>query len=389
MRILLRLTGLFCAATSPVHAGDTVFADGFDPSRWVQGYFVGYQRSLLAPEDVDFRAVTHLMIGRLRPLADGRLTRDFDIDDVQGPPWAASASAAAHAAGRKAILMIGGAGEIEGWRGAAATPQGRERLAAELQAAAEAFDADGFDLDWEPLDTGDRDDFLALVHAIRSRVPGAILTLPVGWINANFATPDPWWGEVAPLFDRINVMSYDMEWPADGWQSWHSSALHGESGTTPSSISSSVAFYRASGVPAAKLGIGSGFYGVCWRGVTEPRRDPGWIVGSDGQFSYATVVRDYLTPAARRWDADAHVPYLSSAAGLGPQGCTFLSYEDAQSLADKGAWAKAQGLGGLIVWTLAQGHLPDAPAGQRDPLLDAIRSGFLDGVSGPAARPRR
>lgn len=374
---VLRLASLLGLAALPAHAGDAIFADGFDPSRWVQGYLVGYERSLLAPGDVDFRAITHLMIGRLRPLPDGSLTRDFDIDDVQGPQWATSAVAAAHAAGRKAFLMIGGAGEIEGWRSAAATPQGRDRMAAELQELVATWGVDGFDLDWEPLDTGDRGDFLALVHAIRARVPGTALTLPVGWINTNFATPDSWWGEIAPLFDRLNIMSYDMEWPADGWQSWHGSALHGESGSTPSSVSGSVAYYRASGVPAARLGIGSGFYGVCWRGVTGPRQDPGWIVGSDGQFSYAGIVQHYLTPAARRWDAVAHVPYLSSTAGLGPQGCNFLSYEDAESLADKGAWAKAQGLGGLILWTVGQGHLPDAPAGQRDPLLDAIRTGYL------------
>lgn len=373
----VRLACLLGLAAPSVHAGDAIFADGFDPSRWVQGYFVGYERSLLAPQDVDFRAVTHLMIGRMRPLADGSLTRDFDIDDQEGPQWAASAVAAAHAANRKAIIMIGGAGEIDGWHGAASTQQGRERLADALRDVVASWSVDGFDLDWEPLEEGDRADFTALVQTVRARVPGAILTVPVGWINTNFAEPDPWWGGIAPLFDRLNIMSYDMEWPADGWQSWHSSALHGETGTTPSSISGSVAYYLASGVPAAKLGVGSGFYGVCWRGVTAPHQEPGWIVGSDGEFSYATIAQQYLTPAARRWDATAHVPYLSSPGGLGPQSCNFLSYEDAQSLADKGAWAKQQGLGSLILWTIGQGHLPDAPAGQRDPLLEAIRTSFL------------
>ncbi len=32
---------------------------------------------------------------------------------------------------------------------------------------------------------------------------------------------------------------------------------------------------------------------------------------------------------------------------------------------------------GTIVWTINQGYLPDAPAGSRDPLMDALRTTFL------------
>ena len=97
-------------------------------------------------------------------------------------------------------------------------------------------------------------------------------------------------------------------------------------------------------------------------------------------MSYATIITNYYnpTPSARMWDAAAHVPYLSSATPLGSAGCTFVTYEDAQSLGDKGAYARNKGLGGLIIWTISQGHLPSLPLGQRDPLLDAIRTGYLD-----------
>jgi chitinase len=40
-------------------------------------------------------------------------------------------------------------------------------------------------------------------------------------------------------------------------------------------------------------------------------------------------------------------------------------------------YARSQGLGGAIIWTISQGHIPTLPAGQRDPLLDAIRTSFL------------
>ncbi|MEO5558957.1 MAG: glycoside hydrolase family 18 protein [Dokdonella sp.] len=381
-----RLTAIaFCCTcvlgTAPALAADAIFADGFDPARWVQGYYVGYEQGMYPIGEVDFSAITHLMVGRERPLTGGGLSHDYDIDNTNGPIWAHSAVNAAHAAGRKAVLMIGGAGEIDGWRGSADTPAHRATFVGSLLANVDSYGYDGLDLDWEPLEAGDQSNFIALAQALRAARPGLILTVPLGWINSNFTnTPDAFLAQIAPLFDRINIMSYDMAGPWDGWKSWHNSALHGETANTPSSVSSSVDYFLASGVPAAKLGIGSAFYGDCWHGVTAPHQDGGSISNSDGTMSYANIITNYYnpTPAARMWDATAHVPYLSSATPLGSAGCTFVTYEDAQSLGDKGAYARSHGLGGLIIWTISQGHLSSLPVGHRDPLLDAIRTGFLD-----------
>jgi chitinase len=368
------------AIFAPARAADAIFASGFESPRWVQGYYVGYEHARYPIAEVDFSAVTHLMVGRERPLTDATLSRDFDIDDVNGPVWAHSAVNATHAAGRKAVLMIGGAGEIEiaGWH-AAATAANRAAFVAHLLASVDEFGFDGLDLDWEPLEAEDHADFIALAQALRNQRPGLILSVPLGWINSNVDNPpDPFLAQIAPLFDRVNIMTYDMAGAWNGWQSWHNSALYGESPNTPSSVASSVAYFLGSGVPAAKLGIGAAFYGNCWQGVTAPHQDGGSISSSDGTMSYAAIIADYYTPGVRVWDADAHVPYLSSVIPLGNAGCTFVTYEDAQSLTDKGAFARSQGLGSLIIWTISQGHLASLPAGQRDPLLDAVRTGFLE-----------
>jgi chitinase len=366
------------AAAPGAFAGtDAIFANGFDASRWVLGYYVGYEADLYPIGDVDFSALTHLVVGRARPLPDGGVTTDFDIDDVDGPVWARAAVTAAHVARRKAVLMVGGAGEIDGWR-AAAAPAQRQAFVTNLLATVDSFGFDGLDLDWEPLEDGDRADFAALAAALRSERPALILTVPVGWINANFAEPDPWWGTIAPLFDRIDAMTYDMAGPWEGWESWHNSALHGETETTPSSVSSSVAYFLASGVPANRLGVGTAFYGYCWQGVTEPHQSGGSIAAGDGAMSYATIATGYYSPAVAAWDATARVPYLTSVAPLGAAGCNFVSYEDAASIAEKGAFVRAEGLGGTIIWTIGQGHIESAPPGQQDPLLDAVRAAFLE-----------
>lgn len=371
-----RLAALALACTAGASlAADNVFSTSFGRA-WVSGYIVGYQRNLMPLDAIDFSAVTHLMVGRVTPNIDGTLNTHFDIDNVAGPAWARQASAAAHAGGAKAILMVGGAGEDAGWIGAASAAN-RATFVQNLVATAADLGYDGLDLDWEPLPPSDFANLTALVDALRAAAPNLLLTMPVGWVNSNFDdTPQPFWGAIAAKLDQFNVMTYDMIWDRDGWQSWHESALTGESGTTPSSVTTSVDFYRASGVRRTKLGIGIPFYGACWRGVTGPRASGGTIASSDNAMSYRNIIEGYYQPALRVWDAAAQVPYLSSAAPLGAQQCNFVTYDDAQSIAAKGAFAKANGLGGTIVWTVAQGYLPSQPAGQRDPLVQAIKAAF-------------
>jgi chitinase len=371
---------LSLAAFNGASAGDFIFEDHFEGA-WISGYYVGYQASLYPIAEVDFAALTHLVVGRVVPNADGSLDKTFDIDTVNGPVWAKQAVAAAHAHGVKAILMLGGAG-ANNW-GSAASSAHRATFVANLVQLANDYGFDGFDLDWEPLNTADQPDFTALAKALRAARPGVILTVPVGWINANFAgSPDPFYASIAPLFDQINMMTYSMADSEDhgwsGWQSWHSSALSGETGSTPSSVQSSANYYLAGGVPGSRLGVGIGFYGTCWSGVTAPHQSGGSTLASDNTISYENIVTKYYSAALRKYDSAAQAPYLSSPTafgGMSPK-CTFLSYEDAQSVAAKGAYTLQSKLGGTIIWTIAEGHQAELPAGQRDPLLEAVRSAF-------------
>ena len=371
---------LLAALAAPAAANEAVFVNGFE-SVWVLGYHVGYEASEYPTDKVDFAAMSHVVIGVVTPNADGTLNTTYDIDPVNGPTWASGVATAAHAVSRKALLMVGGAGALGGFEGAAASNH-RSAFVTNLLGEMDARGADGLDLDWEPLESPDYATFTALAQALRTARPNLILTVPVGWANANFqnpATPDPFYGTIASLFDRINVMSYDMEWPADGWQSWYTSALRGDSATTPSSIESSVAFYLASGVPRGKLGIGIGFYGVCWHGVTAARQTIGknaGIYGSDNVYSYRNIVNDYYTVGNYHYDATTEMPYLSNSIAFGPApGCNFLSYENAASIAAKGAYVNGHGLGGTIIWNIGEGYVPEQ-VGQENALLDAVNTAF-------------
>src|SRR5262249_50973116 len=161
--------------------------------------------------------------------------------------------------------------------------------------------------------------------------------------------------------DQMNITTYGMAGSWAGWQSWHSSAIFGESPATPSSVDSSVKAYLAAGVPANKLGIGVGFYGSCW---TPPVRAPtsglhgSRSVADDGTMSFTHIMSAYYTDMDHHYDATAKAPYLGYASAHGPEGCSFVSYEDPQSILDKGQYAAKMGLGGAIVWTLNAGYLP-------------------------------
>jgi len=141
-----------------------------------------------------------------------------------------------------------------------------------------------------------------------------------------------------------------------------------------------VDLYVAAGVPVGKLGLGIGFYGLCYSApVTGPGQplDGSTIVAADGTMSYARIIGSYFDPGARRWDELARVPYLSFDSPHAPEGCTYISYDDEESIAEKGAYLRSKGLGGVIQWELNEGYLADAPAGERNPLLIAIRDHVL------------
>ncbi|MFL5582821.1 MAG: glycosyl hydrolase family 18 protein, partial [Gemmatimonadaceae bacterium] len=341
--------------------------------RWVSGYYVGYQRSLQPPSEIDFSSLTHVIMGRVRPRSDGTLYTDFDIDNVNGPAVAREVSTRAHAAGRKAILMVGGAGERAGFV-AAASSATRPTFVTSLLRAMDDYGYDGLDVDWEPLESTDQPLVIALVQALRAARPGVLITFPVGWANTNFPSwTSSWFAQLAPLVDQLNIMTYDMAGPWSGWTSWHNSALAGHASSHPSSVAGSVQVYRGLGISASKLGVGMAFYGQCWRGVTGPNQSIGSssLVASDNVMSYVNIMASYHSAGAARWDDVAQVPYLSFGSATGPQGCTYVTYDDARSVAAKGDFVRAQGLGGAIVWTISQGYQASAPLGQRNPLLAA------------------
>jgi chitinase len=369
---------LVAGVTSASSAGGRSIAAHVSSShRWVMGYYPEYQRDLMPPGEIDWRGMTHLAVGRVVPNDDGTLNTTFDYDATHGPALARKLSKLAKAHHVVPILMIGGAGEQTHWQKAAG--HHRAALVRHLLATMRDYGYKGLDLDWEPIATADEPTLLKLAGALRKAAPDIILTVPVNWVGSTSGPAHSFYGKLAKKVQRLNVMAYGMAGAYPGWRSWHSSALRGAQADTPADIVSNVRAYRAAGVPAGKLGIGVGFYGTCWAGgVNGPNQEIGdsYVKADDNVMTYNAIMADYYSPSSYHYDADADAPYLSYSSPAGPQGCTFISYENATSIKAKGAYAVSHHLGGAIIWSINQAHRLGAAAGHTDPLLVTTRKAF-------------
>lgn len=338
---------------------------------WVMGYYPGYEEALLPPEDIDFRTLTHIAFAFLQINADGSLNTDFMRKNGEGQELARTVAIRAHAAGKKALLSVGGVHSGPSFAGALA-PDRREFFIDNLLKVTRELGYDGIDLDAEPMI--DVQQMADLARDLRLKQPDIILTVPVSYVQNEGRQNLKGYADLARRVDRINIMSYDMSgiWP--GWYSWHHAALDGATRFTPTSLRSSVEAYLNAGVPRQKLGAGLPSYGYCWQGVTGPRQ----MLGADARrneqhLTYARIISEFVSPISERWDVMAKAPYLTFPGSENADGCGFVTYDSPLSAFNKGRFIRDEGLGGVIIWTLGQGFVP----GEGSPLVEAVTDGML------------
>jgi len=182
---------------------------------------------------------------------------------------------------------------------------------------------------------------------------------------------------VAGIVDWFNVMTYDFH---SGSKIAHFNApLYTASGDpTPSyTVDSTVQRYIAARVPRAKIVVGVPFYGRVYGGV-GPANDglfqpaPGpvpdeWRSGTD----YRSIVRrDPESLGFRRvMHPEARVPFLFNA-----MTGTWITYDDTESVAEKAAYVRSHGLGGVMAWEIG---------GDDGTLVAAIHKGLAVGRQRP------
>ena len=230
---------------------------------------------------------------------------------------------------------------------------------------------DGIDVDWEypvggglPANSARPEDYqncTLLLQELRKALDaegerdGRRYSLSIATIAGPSAPRHFDLANIAKVVDWFNVMTYDFH---SGSKIAHFNApLYTPTGDpTPGyTVDSTVARYIAAGVPRAKIVVGIPFYGRVYGGV-PPTNDglfqpaPGpvpdeWRTGTDYR---AIVRRDPGSLGFRRiMHPEARVPILfNSATG------TWITYDDAESVAEKAAYARSHGLGGVMAWEI-------------------------------------
>jgi chitinase len=364
----------------------------------VTGYYPGYKQGSMPASEIDFSVVTHLIHFALVPNPDG--TIDPSANGIT-PSHSSDVVSLAHAAGRKALICVGGADSQAGFQGASSSAN-LSSFSSNIVNFMTSNGYDGIDIDWEPLPSSDFEQYTNLITSLRSALDkfflAKLLTVAAAayppypdFSNAEFVM----FAGIQNRLDQINIMTYDLSGPYDGWVTWFNSPIYAGGATFPNttrplpSIDEAVNAFLDNGVTASKLGVGTPFYGDVWRGgagtstggVTLPRQ--AWTSPPTvSAVTFSSILATYYQTNHYRWDSKAQAAYLSitNAAAANDE---FISYDDEHSTAAKVSYARNRGLGGLMIWELSQDYQSSAPADRRHPLLQSIQQALA--TPGPAS----
>jgi len=250
-------------------------------------------------------------------------------------------------------------------------------------AAAGVFD--GIDLDWEwPASDGhlgnhvraeDKHNFTLLAAEFRRQLDALGAQTGKHYLLTAFLPADPAKisegvepsGLLSSL-DWATVQGYDLH---GAWEPTtnHQSALFSPSGD-PSpqkfSVDLAISTYRNAGAPGAKLLVGVPFYSRGWAGVTNQnnglfQQSTGCAAGTFacGYEDYKKVTTFLASGFALHRDSSVGTAWLFN-------GSTFWTFDDPTAMAQKVAYVKNKGLGGVMMWSLDG----DTPNGELISALD-------------------
>src|SRR5712692_602907 len=131
---------------------------------WVSAYYAGWSQGwsnngVLPAENIDYSAVTHIIHFSLVPGSNGSL--DYSSNSITSTNSSALVQAA-HAAGRKVLICVGGWGTDGGFGGATSTAN-RATFVTNLVSFMTSRGYDGIDIDWEPLSSSSATQYTAFI----------------------------------------------------------------------------------------------------------------------------------------------------------------------------------------------------------------------------------
>lgn len=270
----------------------------------------------------------------------------------------------------KIILSLGGWGGCEPCSAAFSTAEGRLTFAKSVKEVSNYFKVDGLDLDWEyPAIEGvpehlfqpsDKPNFTELIKILRSTLGKKYeLSFAAGGFQ-KYLDQSIEWKTVAPLVNRINIMSYDL---VNGYSktTGHHTPLYSTK-EDQESTDRAVTYLLKQGIPAEKLVIGGAFYTRTWKNVEDVNNglyQPGEHI-QGVQFKNFSTIFTEANGWKYFWDDKAKAPYWYN-----QKEKTFATGDDLASIKAKAEYAKSKKLGGIMFWELS---------------LDSPRNGMVNAI---------
>lgn len=260
--------------------------------------------------------------------------------------------------GLKVILSLGGWGGCAPCSEAFSTEKGRNNFSMSTKNLLQYFKADGIDLDWEypaisgfpghTFTAGDKQNFTYLLQSLRTTLGNKYeISFAAGGFTS-FLDSSVEWGKIAPLVDKVNLMTYDL---VNGFSTvtGHHTPLY----STPGQLESTdhaVQYLSNIGFPTNKLVIGAAFYAR----VFDVYKNEQNGLYMPGKFSHGISYKNFDTVALKKqgfiyyWDPVASAPYMFSKEKM-----QVISFDDAHSIFLKTKYAQDQHLDGIMFWQLA------------------------------------
>lgn len=252
----------------------------------------------------------------------------------------------------KVCLMIGGwGGHADGFSMMARDAAKRTAFCQSVKSLLDKHKLDGVDIDWEyptqsadnetGADPSDTQNFNLVLKELRETLGQDKIISFASSSSARYVD----WPNAMKYLDYVNVMTYDMGAAPNG----HNSPLHKSAKFNHRSWDESVKAHEDGGVPRERMVMGIPFYGKAEKSPAAGQKIFDYTVRyyeipdilEKGKYKGAALARN----VHRMWEFTSKVPYLADDSGK-----NVLSYDDPESVAEKGAYVKAGGMLGAMFW---------------------------------------
>ena len=252
----------------------------------------------------------------------------------------------------KVMLMIGGwGGHADGFSMMARNADKRAEFCHSVKELLDKHQLDGVDIDWEyptqsadnetGCDPSDTRNFNIVLKQLRDSLGTGKIMSFASSSSAKYVD----WPNAIKYLDYVNVMTYDMGAAPKG----HNSPLFRSATFDQRSCDESIELHLKAGVPLDRQVMGIPFYG---KAEKNPSADTKIFDYSVKYYEIPDILEKGIykgkalaRPVTRRWEATSKVPYLVDNSGK-----NVLSYDDPESLTEKGKYVKEKKILGAMFW---------------------------------------